>query len=136
MYHAFDSFKPYMGAISKRTVGSLISGENGTSMAYSLWKLQERGPLFIKAGTDIYEGMVIGEHNQGSDLTVNATKNKQLTNVRASGSDEALTLTPVVPMTLEKAIEYIGPDEYVEITPKCVRLRKKYLRENDRKKSR
>jgi len=136
LYHAFDSFKPYMGAISKRTVGSLISGENGTSMAYSLWKLQERGPLFIKAGTDIYEGMVIGEHNQGSDLTVNATKNKQLTNVRASGSDEALTLTPVVPMTLEKAIEYIGPDEYVEITPKCVRLRKKYLRENDRKKSR
>lgn len=136
LYHAFDSFKPYMGVISKRTVGSLISGENGTSMAYSLWKLQERGPLFIKAGTDIYEGMVIGEHNQGSDLTVNATKNKQLTNVRASGSDEALTLTPVVPMTLEKAIEYIGPDEYVEITPKCVRLRKKYLRENDRKKAR
>lgn len=135
LYHSFDSFKSYVGTISKRTVGSLISGETGSTMAYSLWKLQERGPLFIGPATEVYEGMVIGEHNQGSDLTVNAVRNKQLTNVRASGSDEALTLTPIVPMTLEKAIEYIGPDEYVEITPTQVRLRKKFLKENDRKRS-
>lgn len=134
LYHSVDHFAPHVGAIQKREVGSMISGETGTAMAYSLWKLQERGPLFIEPATDVYEGMVIGEHNQGSDLTVNPTKNKQLTNVRASGTDEALDLTPVVPMTLEKAIEYIGPDEYVEITPTQVRLRKKFLKESDRKR--
>ncbi|MEK7146471.1 MAG: translational GTPase TypA, partial [Patescibacteria group bacterium] len=135
LYHAFDFFKPNVGEISKRTVGSMISGETGTTMAYSLWKLQERGPLFVEPATEIYEGMVIGEHNQGSDLTVNPTKNKQLTNVRASGTDEALVLVPIVPMTLERAIEYIGPDEYVEITPTQIRLRKKFLKENDRKRN-
>ena len=134
LYHAFDHFAPYTGEIQKRKVGSMICGENGTAMAYSLWKLQERGPLFIGPKTDVYEGMVIGEHNQGTDLTVNPVKNKQLTNVRASGSDEALTLTPIIPMTLEKAIEYIGPDEYVEITPTQVRLRKKFLKEHERKR--
>jgi len=136
LYHAFDHFKPYVGEIQKRTVGSMISGETGKAMAYSLWKLQERGPLFIEPATEIYEGMVIGEHNQGTDLTVNATKNKQLTNVRSSGADEALTLTPVVIMTLEKAIEYIGEDEYVEITPVNVRLRKKLLTDAERKRNR
>lgn len=135
LYHAFDSFKPHVGPIPKRTVGSMISGESGSTMAYSLWKLQERGPLFVDPAVEIYEGMVIGEHNQGSDLVVNATKNKKLTNVRASGTDEALTLTPIVPMTLERAIEYIGPDEFVEITPKSIRLRKKYLKEHERKKN-
>ncbi len=134
LYHSFDHFAPYMGEIEKRSVGSMISGETGATMAYSLWKLQERGPLFVGPATEIYEGMVIGEHNQGSDLTVNPTKNKQLTNVRASGTDEALNLTPIVPMTLEKAIEYIGPDEYVEITPVSVRLRKRFLKENERKR--
>lgn len=134
LYHSVDHFAPHVGAIQKREVGSMISGETGTAMAYSLWKLQERGPLFIEPATEVYEGMVIGEHNQGSDLTVNPTKNKQLTNVRASGTDEALDLTPVVPMTLEKAIEYIGPDEYVEITPTQVRLRKKFLKEHERKR--
>jgi len=135
LYHSFEKYAPHVGEIKKRTVGSMISGETGKTMAYSLWKLQERGPLFVIPATDIYEGMVIGEYNQGSDLTVNPTKNKQLTNVRASGSDEALTLTPIVPMTLEKAIEYIGPDEFVEITPTKVRLRKKHLKEADRKRA-
>lgn len=135
LYHAFDRFVPHMGPISKRSVGSMISGETGTTMAYSLWKLQERGPLFIEPGTEVYEGMVMGEHNQGSDLVVNPIKNKKLTNVRSSGADEALNLTPVVPMTLEKAIEYISHDEYVEITPTRVRLRKKHLKEVDRKRA-
>ena len=135
LYHAFDSFKPYVGAISKRTVGSLISGETGSTMAYSLWKLQERGPLFVGPATEVYEGMVIGEHNQGNDLTVNPNKNKQLTNVRSSGADEALNLTPIKPMTLERAIEYMSDDELVEVTPTSVRLRKRFLKENERKRN-
>lgn len=135
LYHAFDRFVPHMGPISKRTVGSMISGVTGSTMAYSLWKLQERGPLFVTAGTEIYEGMVIGEHNQGGDLIVNPTKNKKLTNVRSSGADEALNLTPINIMTLEKAIEYISADEYVEITPTRVRLRKKFLKEVERKRA-
>lgn len=135
LYHSFNRFEPYMGTIEKRTVGSMISGETGSTMAYSLWKLQERGALFVKPATEIYEGMVIGEANNGNDMVVNPLKNKKLTNVRASGTDEALNLTPIVPMTLEKAIEYIGPDEYVEITPKKVRLRKKYLNEIERKRN-
>ena len=135
LYHSFDRFEPHMGIIEKRTVGSMISGETGSTMAYSLWKLQERGPLFIKAATEIYEGMVIGEANHGQDMVVNALKNKQLTNVRSSGNDEALNLTPIVPMTLEKAIEYIGEDELAEITPKSVRLRKKHLTDIERRRS-
>ncbi len=134
LYHAFERFAPYKGTISKRSVGSMISGEQGSTMAYSLWKLQERGQLFVKPATEIYAGMIIGEHNQGTDLVVNALKNKKLTNMRASGSDEALTLTPIMDMTLEKAIEYIKEDEYVEITPKSIRLRKKFLGENERKR--
>jgi GTP-binding protein len=135
LYHSFDHYEPFMGPIDKRAVGSMISGETGATMAYSLWKLQERGPLFIGPATEIYEGMVIGEHNQGTDLVVNPLKNKKLTNVRSSGADEALNLTPIVEMTLEKAIEYIGPDEYVEITPKSIRLRKRFLKETERKRA-
>jgi GTP-binding protein len=135
LYHSFDHFAPHVGEIEKRTVGSLISGENGATMAYSLWKLQERGPLFIGPATDIYEGMIIGEHNQGTDLVVNPTKNKKLTNVRSSGADEALNLTPINPITLETAIEYIKEDEYAEITPSQVRLRKKILQENYRRRT-
>lgn len=135
LYHAFDRFVPYMGEITKRKVGSMISGESGTTMAYSLWKLQERGPLFVRPATEVYEGMVIGEHNQGTDLVVNPIKNKKLTNIRSSGADEALNLIPIIPMTLEKAIEYIDDDEYAEITPKTVRLRKKKLKEAERKRS-
>ncbi len=136
MYHAFSHFAPHVGKIEKRTVGSLISGETGSTMAYSLWKLQERGPLFVEASTEIYEGMIIGEHNQGTDLTVNPIKNKKLTNVRASGADEALTLISPIPITLEKAIEYIKEDEYAEITPKSIRLRKKILKESERRRVR
>lgn len=135
LYHSFSRFEPYMGTIEKRTVGSMISGVTGSTMAYSLWKLQERGPLFVKPATEVYEGMVIGEANQGNDMVVNPLKNKKLTNVRASGSDEAINLTPIIKMTLEKAIEYIGPDEYAEITPTRVRLRKKYLNEIERKRA-
>jgi len=135
LYHSFDHFAPHKGEIEKRSVGSMISGETGSTMAYSLWKLQERGPLFVHPATDVYEGMIIGEHNQGSDITVNPTKNKKLSNVRSSGADEALNLTPIDEMTLEKAIEYIKDDEYVEITPTRVRLRKKFLKENERKRA-
>lgn len=134
LYHSFERFDKYRGDIPKRTVGSMISGENGSTMAYSLWKLQERGPLFVKPATEIYEGMIIGEHNRGEDLVVNATKNKQLTNMRAAGSDEALYLSPIVDMNLEKAVEYIQEDELVEITPKSIRLRKRVLGEIERKK--
>lgn len=135
LYHSFDHFGPFKGDINKRTVGSMISGETGSTMAYSLWKLQERGPLFVHPATEIYEGMILGEHNQGWDIVVNATKNKKLTNMRSSGADEALDLITPIEMTLEKAIEYIKDDEYVEITPKKVRLRKKYLTENERKRA-
>ena len=134
LYHSFERFGPYKGPIMKRSVGSMISGEQGATMAYSLWKLQERGQLFVKPATEIYAGMIIGEHNQGTDLVVNALKNKKLTNMRSSGADEALTLIPPMDMTLEKAIEYIKDDEYVEITPKSIRLRKKHLDENMRKR--
>lgn len=135
LYHSFDHFAPYVGSIEKRTVGSLISGEKGSTMAYSLWKLQERGPLFIGPSVEVYEGMIIGEHNQGTDLVVNPIKNKTLTNVRSSGADEALNLTPFIPMSLESAIEYIKEDEYAEITPTQVRLRKKILNGMGRKRS-
>ncbi len=134
LYHSFDHFAPYVGEIEKRVVGSMISAETGSTMAYSLWKLQDRGPLFIGPATEVYEGMIIGEHNQGTDLTVNPLKNKKLSNVRSSSSDEALSLTPINPMTLEQAIEYIKDDEYAEITPTQVRLRKKSLTENDRRR--
>lgn len=134
LFHSFDHFAPHKGTIEKRSVGSMISGETGPTMAYSLWKLQERGPLFVDPAVEVYEGMIIGEHNQGTDLVVNPLKNKKLTNTRSSGNDEALTLIPPIRMTLEMAIEYIKDDEYVEITPKSVRLRKKFLTENDRKR--
>jgi len=130
----FEEYAPYKGPIEKREVGSMISGEKGTAMAYSIFNLQDRGTIFIEPATEIYEGMIIWESNKGQDLTVNATKNKKLTNVRASGTDEALRLTPPKIMTLEEAIDYIGSDEYVEVTPESIRLRKKYLTENERKK--
>lgn len=135
LYHSFERFVPYVGEIPKRSVGSMISAETGATMAYSLWNLQERGPLFVEPATEVYEGMVIGEHNQGTDLVVNPLKNKKLTNVRSSGADDAIKLTPIQPMTLEKAIEYIGPDEFVEVTPKNIRLRKKFLKEHERKRA-
>jgi len=132
---SFDCFEQYKGSIEKRDVWSMISMENGKTMAYSLFNLQERWTIFVEPATEIYEGMIIGESNKDQDLTVNATKNKKLTNVRASGTDEALKLTPPKIMTLEEAIDYISEDEYVEVTPKSIRLRKKFLKETDRKRN-
>ena len=127
-------YEPYKGKIEKREVWAMISGENGKAMTYSLWNLQERWPIFIEPWTEVYEWMVIGEYLKWWDLVVNPCKNKKLTNMRASGSDEAMKLTPPRLMTLEQSIDYIWPDEYVEITPTKVRIRKKYLTENERKK--
>ncbi len=131
---SFEKYDAYKWDIEKREVWSMISWEAGTAMWYSLWKLQERGPIFIEPATEIYEWMIIWEHLKWWDLTVNATKNKQLTNIRASWTDEAIRLTPPRKFTLEDALDYISNDEYVEVTPKSVRLRKKYLNENERKK--
>lgn len=132
---SFDCFEEYKGTIEKRAVGSMISMENGKTMAYSLFNLQDRGTIFVQPQTEIYEGMILGESNKDQDLTVNATKNKKLTNVRASGTDEALKLTPPKIMSLEEAIDYISADEYVEVTPETIRLRKKWLKETDRKRN-
>jgi len=132
---SFDKFEEYKGPIEKRDVWSMISMENGKAMAYSLFNLQERGTIFITPGTEVYEWMIVWESNKGQDLVVNVTKNKKLTNVRASGTDEALKLTPPKIMTLEEAIDYIWNDEYVEITPENIRLRKKYLTETERKRN-
>ncbi len=132
---AFEEYVPYKWAIEKRSRGSMISMENGKTMAYSLFNLQERGTIFVNPATDIYEWMIIWESSKDQDLTVNATKNKKLTNVRASWTDEALKLTPPKIMTLEEAIDYISNDEYVEVTPESIRLRKKYLTENERKRN-
>lgn len=131
---SFDKFEPYKGPIEKRAVWSMISMENGKTMAYSLFNLQDRGKIFVEPATEIYEWMIIWESSKGQDLAVNATKNKKLTNVRASGTDEALKLVPPKLMTLEEAIDYISADEYVEVTPLSIRLRKKYLTETDRKR--
>jgi GTP-binding protein len=135
IYSSFSHYDDYKGPIEKRDVGSMISGNPGTAMAYSLWKLEERGPILIEPTTELYEGMIIGEHLKGGDLVVNATKNKQLTNMRASGTDEAIRLTPIRKMTLEDCLDYIGDDELVEATPTSLRLRKKWLTENERKKN-
>ncbi len=135
IYSSFDHYEEYKGNIEKRDVGSMISGFGGTAMAFSLFNLQDRGPILIEPGAELYEGMIIGEHLKGSDLVVNPTKNKQLTNMRASGSDEAIRLTPIRKMTLEDCLDYIGDDEYVEVTPSSLRLRKKWLTETDRKKN-
>ena len=108
--------------------------ENGTSVAYALWNLEERGKMFIGAQEAIYEGMIIGEHSRENDLEVNPLKGKKLTNIRASGSDEAVRLTPPVKMSLEQAIAYIDDDELVEVTPNAIRLRKRYLDPHERKR--
>ena len=133
MYSSFSHYEPNKGEIAKRNVGSMISGFNGKAMRYSIWKLQERGVIFVEPTQELYEGMIVGESAKPGDLVVNLTKNKKLTNMRASGMDEAMTLVPIRKLTLEDALSYIGSDEYVEITPENIRLRKKYLKESDRK---
>ncbi|MFH1820778.1 MAG: translational GTPase TypA [Candidatus Nealsonbacteria bacterium] len=129
-------FKPYVGVIRKRAVGSMTSMAKGTAMSYALWGLQERGTLYIDPQTEVYEGMIIGNTSKGEEMSVNPTKGKQLTNMRASASDEAVTLTPPFKLTIERGLETMAEDEYLEITPKSVRLRKMYLTENERNKFR
>ncbi len=133
MSHVFDSYAPWAGDLKTRQNGSLVASEAGSAFAYSIWKLQERGSFFITPATEVYVGMVVGENSRENDLNVNVCKNKKLTNVRSSGADEALNLTPVRKMTLEDALEYIGEDELVEITPSSIRLRKKVLEPGMRK---
>ncbi|OHA52144.1 MAG: GTP-binding protein TypA [Candidatus Terrybacteria bacterium RIFCSPLOWO2_01_FULL_40_23] len=127
-------FKPYAGEIQKRVVGSMVSMANGKALGYALWGLQERGVLYIKPATDVYEGMVLGNTSKGVEMSVNPTKGKQLTNMRAKGSDEAITLVPPFELTIERGLEVMAEDDYLEITPKSVRLRKQYLTKNDREK--
>lgn len=135
MSHVFDEFAPMRSEIPQRKNGVLISSEHGEAVAYALWKLQERGRMFVSPGDRLYEGMVIGIHTRDNDLVVNPIKGKQLTNIRASGTDEAVVLTPPIQLTLESAIEFITDDELVEITPKTIRIRKRYLLEHERKKA-
>ncbi len=130
----FHGWTPHKGAIPGRRAGVLISMENGQSVAYALWNLEERGRMFIGAQADIYQGMIIGEHSRDNDLEVNPLKGKKLTNVRASGSDEAVRLTPHINFSLEEAIAYINDDELVEVTPNVIRLRKVYLDPHERKR--
>lgn len=132
--HRFKEYQPYKGEIPGRINGSLIVMETGEAIAYSLHNLQDRGKFFIHPGEAVYEGQVIGEHTRAGDLVINVTKTKKLTNMRASGSDEKMKIAPPLKHTLEEALEYIQADEYVEVTPKSIRLRKIYLNENERKR--
>jgi len=134
MNRLFHAYAPYRGEISGRRTGVLISNGNGETAAYALFNLQDRGPFMIGPQTRVYTGMIVGEHTRGNDLEVNVTKGKKLTNVRASGKDEAVQLTPPMKLTLEKAMAYIADDELVEVTPESIRLRKRWLDPNMRKK--
>ena len=133
--HVFDDYGPMGGTLAERRNGVLISQNDGEAVAYALWNLQDRGRMFVSPGDALYEGMVIGIHTRDNDLVVNPIKGKQLTNVRASGTDEAVRLINPIQLTLESAIEFIADDEIVEITPKSIRLRKRFLKEHDRKRA-
>ena len=134
MNRIFHAYAPHVGEIPGRFTGALLSNSDGDAVAYAIFNLQDRGPMFIEHGTKVYAGMIIGEHTRGNDLELNVIKGKKLTNVRASGKDEAVVLTPPIKMSLEKALAYVGEDELVEITPKSIRLRKIYLDPNERKR--
>jgi len=133
--HIFDDYGPMAGVMAERRNGVLISQDDGAAVAYALWKLQDRGRMFVSPGDPLYEGIIIGVHSRDNDLVVNPIKGKQLTNVRASGTDEAVRLVPPILMTLESAVEFIADDELVEITPKSIRLRKRHLKEFERKRA-
>ena len=136
MSHTFDAYAPAKdGVLGERHNGVLISQDDGEAVAYAIWKLQDRGRMFVKHGDPVYEGMVIGIHSRDNDLVVNPIKGKQLTNVRSSGTDEAVRLVTPIDLTLEYAVEFISDDELVEVTPKSVRIRKRHLKEHDRKKA-
>ena len=132
LHHNFQGYEPHKGEMAHRTKGALVAMETGESVAYGMWKLQERSIFFIEPGTKVYEGMIVGENAREKDMTVNVCRTKQLTNMRASGSDEAVRLEPPHIPTLEQAIEWLGDDELVEVTPKSIRIRKKYLDANER----
>jgi GTP-binding protein len=132
LHHNFHGYEPYKGDLAHRTRGALVSLEEGVAVAYAMWKLQERSVFFVEPGAKVYAGMIVGENSREQDMVVNVCKTKQLTNIRASGSDEAIRLEPPRLPTLEQAIEWIGEDEYVEVTPKSIRLRKRYLDHNER----
>ncbi|NCX21872.1 MAG: translational GTPase TypA [Betaproteobacteria bacterium] len=133
--HVFDDYDSWAGSIEGRRNGVLISQDDGQAVAYALWKLQDRGRMFVSPGEALYEGMVIGIHTRDNDLVVNPVREKKLTNVRASGKDEAIVLTPPIALTLERAVEFIEDDELVEITPQSIRLRKRHLKEHERKRA-
>ena len=135
MSHRFTEYQPIKGGIPERQNGSLVSMENGTAIPYSIDKLQDRGKFFIDPGEAIYEGQVIGENSRGDDMVVNVTKTKKLTNVRSAGADDKARIVPAIKFSLEEALEYIQKDEYVEVTPNSLRLRKIYLKEVDRKRN-
>ena len=135
MSHVFDDYGPVKADLPGRHNGVLISQDNGEAVAYALWKLEDRGRMFVAPGDKLYEGMIIGIHSRDNDLVVNPIKGKQLTNVRASGTDEAVRLTPPIKLTLESAVEFIDDDELVEITPKSIRIRKRHLQEHERKRA-
>lgn len=135
MAHRFKEYQPYKGDIERRTNGSMIAMETGTAYAYSIDKLQDRGKFFIDPGEEVYAGQVVGEHVHDNDLVINVTKAKQLTNVRASGSDEKARVIPKTQMSLEECLEYIKGDEYVEVTPKSMRMRKIILNHLERKRN-
>jgi GTP-binding protein len=135
MSHIFDGFAPVKGEIPDRHNGVLISNENGEAVAYALFNLQERGRMFVSPGEKLYEGMIIGIHSRENDLVVNPIKTKKLTNIRAAGKDDAILLTPPIQLTLEYAVEFIADDELVEVTPISIRIRKKHLKETDRKRA-
>lgn len=133
LYHIFDHYGPVeKGLIGQRRNGALISMATGKALGYALFNLQKRGQLLVGPGEEVYEGQVVGIHARDNDLTVNPLKGKQLTNVRASGSDENIILTPPVRFSLEQALEFISDDELVEITPSAIRIRKRFLKEHDR----
>lgn len=136
MSHVFDDYGPIkQGEVGERRSGAIISQDDGNAVAYALWKIQERGRLFVSPGDALYEGMIIGEHSRENDIVVNPIRCKQLTNIRASGTDEAIRLVPPVQLTLESAVEFINDDELVEITPKTIRLRKRWLKEFERRRA-
>jgi GTP-binding protein len=133
--HVFDDYGPWAGEIEDRRNGVLISQDDGAAVAYALWKLQDRGRMFVSPGDPLYEGMIIGIHARDNDLVVNPVREKKLTNVRASGKDEHIALTPPIELTLEKAVEFIADDELVELTPRSIRLRKRLLKDHERKRA-
>ncbi len=135
MSHVFDGYAPLRGEVPERRNGVLVSQDDGAAVAYALWNLQERGRMFVSPGDPVYEGMVIGIHSRDNDLVVNPIKTKKLTNVRAAGKDDAILLTPPIRLTLEYAVEFIADDELCEVTPKSIRIRKRFLKEHERKRA-